>query len=61
MNVTDELNDHLLDEDPAELLDLLNITSFDLVQRFGDRIEDKFEELKGLILHDELDISDEDD
>ena len=31
--------------DEVDILELLNINSFDLVEAFSDRIEDKFEEL----------------
>lgn len=37
--------------DEVDILEILNINSFDLVEAFSDKIEDKFEEL--LELYDE--------
>lgn len=44
MNIT-ELKEVLTDYDPTELVDKLEITSVEIVDRFDDRIEDKFDEL----------------
>jgi len=43
-----EYKEELMEEDQIELIDLLSITSEDIVDRFDDRVEDKFDEL-----HDE--------
>jgi len=53
MNLMREIEEHLRDEDAAEVCDLLCISSSDLVERFSDRIEDNIEVLKELIVHEE--------
>jgi hypothetical protein len=43
----EELKEKLAEQiDEITLLDILGITSYDLVQRFEDVIEDKFEKLE---------------
>lgn len=41
----EELRDRLKQYDEITLLELLNINAEDLVERFGDKIENKFDQL----------------
>ena len=61
MNLIKEIKEHLMDEDPAEVCELLGITSFALVDRFDDIIEDRLDELEYLVIHDEFQEDDEED
>ena len=45
MNTLTELMERLMERDQLELIDLLSITSEELVNRFDDRIEDLYEQL----------------
>lgn len=51
-----ELMSHLMERDQLELIDLLSITSEELVNRFDDRIEDLYDQLV-----EETDDSDDDE
>lgn len=46
MKTLQEYKKELEEEDEVNLIDLLNITSPDLVDRFDDRVEDVFENLE---------------
>ena len=42
----DELNERLAERvDEITLMEILNINSYDLIAMFGDRVEDKLDEL----------------
>lgn len=46
MLTLDELLEKIAEQtDEVSILELLNINSFDLVERFSDKIEDRYEEL----------------
>jgi len=51
-----ELMEHLMEKDQLELIELLSITSEEIVNRFDDRIEDLYDKLV-----EETDDSDEDE
>lgn len=45
MKTLQEYKEQLQDEDQVNLIDLLEITSPDIVDRFDDRVEDVYEKL----------------
>lgn len=45
MKTLQEYKEQLQDEDQVSLIDLLDITSPDLVDRFDDKVEDVYEKL----------------
>ena len=45
MNYLKEVKDKLMEKDQADIIDLLGISSEDLVERFDDRIEESLHEL----------------
>lgn len=45
MNYIQEVRDVLVAKDPSDILDLLEITNEDLIERFDDRIEENLEDL----------------
>lgn len=45
MNYIQEVRDALVAKDPSDILDLLDITNEDLIERFDDKIEENLEDL----------------
>ena len=46
MTSLQDYKEQLKEEDQVELIDLLDISSEDIVDRFDDRVEDKYDELQ---------------
>ena len=46
MKSLQEYKEELMEQEEVELIDLLHITSEELVDRFDDKVEDKYESLE---------------
>ena len=44
MTTLNEYKKDLIEKEEIELIDLLEITSYDIVERFDDRVEEQWEE-----------------